>query len=160
MKVAARHMLPVELLAAAISMALGTIAAFGRGPLWAALQAFPPWLGVAQNVWWGAVYLSAGLVLVAAARDELHHGRHWASRRLMLWADVRCGAALALIVAHLSLIAMLAVTGMWALWGVMLVASILAGFLGWCAFITRRLSICLDPRKRTPGLDALIKEGW
>lgn len=153
-------MLPVEMLAGSVSIALGLVAAFGQGPLWAALQAFPPWLGVAQNIWWGMTYCVTGTVLIGASMEELKRGRYWTDRRLMLWADIRCGAALALIVTHVSLIGLLAVTGAWVLWGVMLVALILSAFLWWSAYITRRLSVCLDPTKHTPGLDMLIRDRW
>lgn len=160
MPVAARHMVPVELLAASISITIAMIAAFGQGPLWAVLQAFPPWQGIPQNVWWAIAYVVPGVALIVAGLEELAHGRGWKRQRIMLWADIRCVAALMLTVTHLSLAGAIFVTGVWILWGVTTVALLLAGFLGWAAFVTRRLSVCLDPKKSTPGLDILIRDSW
>jgi len=161
MNVAARHMLPVEMLAALVSIALGLVAALGRGPLYAALHGFAPWLGYTQNFWWGVALLLGGTLLAGTALDEWRYGRGWDKRRLVLAADIRCGAALALIVAHLSLAAALAVTGhAAALFGVMLIALILVLFLGWSAVMTRRLSVCLDAKYRTSRLHVRIGAKW
>lgn len=158
-RIAARHMLWMESLAASISMAIGIIAGFGYGPLWAALDGFKPWLGINQSTWWGVTFLAVGFVFLGATFLELKRGRHWGHVGVKRSADVRWFCSALLVLTHVSLISALVSTGMLMLWGVMLVSLILIGFLMRAGFVTRRLAIALDDKKHTPGLDLLIRDG-
>lgn len=161
MNVAARHMLPVEMLCAATSVVFGVASWLGRGPLWWALHDLQPSFGIGQEAWWGGTLIVLGALLLFAACLEWFDGRHWGESMLMLTADVRCACALLLSVALMSLFFTVVVLGdgMRHFFFVAL-APVLTLFLLWAAVMTRRLSVCLDKKYRTPALQRNVVRDW
>lgn len=153
-KVAARIMLPLEMCCGLISMMIGISAGFGRNALWDSLQKLPTWFGHPQNEYWALVLVSVGLILFVIAAYELLMGYEWERETIHVFADMRCLSALFLVIAHTSLFTTLLVkdseipefTLAW-------LSPMVSFFSCWSAFFTRRLSIALNPKYYTPGLE-------
>jgi hypothetical protein len=153
MNVAARHMIPVEMLAAFTAAVFGLACWQGRGPLWSALHAMQPWGGFGQEAWWGGTLLLLAAILLLIDTLEWFDGRAWGPWMLMFSADVRCAAALLLSVALLSLFGAVVVMGdSVRLFFFATLAPVVCGFLLWSAWMTRRLSVALDDKYVTPAI--------
>lgn len=151
--VAARHLLPAEMLAGLVSVGLGVSASVGMNPVWIALAGMKQSLGIHQYQWWGLALVFTGLLSAFIASNEWFRGRWWSSERLLIAAYIRCGAACGLAIALLSLMVALLLSPYGSkLLGLHLIILFVAAFEIWVAFSSRRLSVCLNKRVRTPGL--------
>lgn len=156
-KIAARIMLPTEFCCGMLSATLGIGAVMGEHSMWDAMEKLPMWFGQTQNIWWGVVMISVGLILSAIAVYELAFGKRWGQEALHIFADMRCISALFLVIAHTSLFTTICVESKhMPSFSLAWFSPIIAFFSVWSAWFTRRLSIALNPRYHTPGLSEKI----
>lgn len=151
--VAARHLLPAEMLAGLVSVGLGVSAIVGMNPVWIALSGMKLSLGIQQYQWWGIALVFAGALSAFVSSNEWFRGRSWKSERLLIAAYIRCGLACVLAIALLSLLTALLLSQYASkLLGLHMILIVMAVFQLWAVFSSRRLSACLNRGIRTPGL--------
>lgn len=145
---AVRHLLPLEMSVALLSsLPIGVSSWVGHGVLWEILHAYPAFMGLAHNVWWGAAFTACGAGLLAASLCEWRAGRYWEGERLRRVAAVRFWFAMLLAVCHMALAWLLISTGRAVdVFSIAAATPVAVLLLVWSAWKLACLLIVLDPR--------------
>lgn len=160
-RLANRHMIYTEILAALISATLGTGAMFSQGMVWRVLSEKSDFLSIPYRFWVGGPLLLFGSALAFVAALEWLHGREWNDSELLVVSRLRewcsllsslsCFALALDLVSHKSFTVAPTVT---------IHATILCITFAFCAYKSRRLCVALDPRYATERLRRELPNLW
>ena len=160
-RVANRHMIYTEILAAMMSAAIGVGAIFSRGTVWAAVSKEPDFLWISYRLWIGGPLVICGLALLIVCGLEWDSGRRWGDVQLKASATAREWLCLILCLANLTMAIEVIRLGTFLVAPIVIVhAFILAGAFAFAAIKNRRLCIVLDEQYPTEKLRAKMPNTW
>lgn len=160
-RVANRHMIYSEVLAALMSGAMGFGVMLSKGPVWVALSLQHDFLGIGYRIWIALPMVVFSLLLLISCALEWYSGRRWMVEQLRLNAIAREWSCLLLSLVNITMtIEVVRLSSFFAAPIVLVHAVILSLAFAFAAVKNRRLSVVLDDRIPTEQLRARLPNSW